>query len=127
MDHNKDYYDGLIDITHACDYVTISYTYLHDHWKGTLADNNGAEDSGHLTITYKHNYFKNLYSRTPSFRFGTGHIYSNYFQSIRDGINTRQGAQLLVQNNVFEVVDNPIFSTDAVYAYATGNVLRFPR
>lgn len=79
--HDKDYYDGLLDVTHGCDWITISYNYLHDHWKASLvghSDSNSAEDKGHLTVTYKHNYFKNLNSRTPSFRFGTGHIYNNY-------------------------------------------------
>ncbi|KAI5795632.1 putative pectate lyase [Geopyxis carbonaria] len=124
MDHDKDYYDGLLDITHACDWITVSYSYLHDHWKGSLvghSDSNGDEDSGHLTVTYKHNYWKNLNSRTPSFRFGTGHIFNNYFEAVNDGINTRQGAQVLVQNNVFSDVDSPLYSTDAGYAVATGN------
>lgn len=31
LDHDKDYYDGLIDVTHASEWVTISNTYLHDH------------------------------------------------------------------------------------------------
>jgi pectate lyase len=29
------------------------------------------------TVTYAYNYWSNLNSRTPSFRFGTGHIYNN--------------------------------------------------
>jgi pectate lyase len=28
---DKDYYDGLLDITHASDYVTVSWTKFHDH------------------------------------------------------------------------------------------------
>lgn len=31
LDHDKDYYDGLVDVTHACEWVTISNSYLHDH------------------------------------------------------------------------------------------------
>jgi pectate lyase len=31
MDNGKDYYDGLCDVTHASEYVTISNTYIHDH------------------------------------------------------------------------------------------------
>lgn len=31
IDHDKDYYDGLIDVVHASEWVTISNTYLHDH------------------------------------------------------------------------------------------------
>lgn len=123
-DHDKDYYDGLLDITHGVDYVTVSNTYLHDHWKSSLvghSDNNGAEDKGHLTVTYALNYWANVNSRTPSFRFGTGHIYNNYFENVGDGINTRQGAQLLVQNNMFTATKKALYSTDAGYAVATGN------
>ena len=59
-DHDKDYYDGLIDITHGIDYVTVSNTKLYDHWKGSLvghSDNNIAEDKDHLTVSYYHNCF----------------------------------------------------------------------
>jgi pectate lyase len=31
LDHGKDYYDGLVDITHGSDWVTVSNSYLHDH------------------------------------------------------------------------------------------------
>ncbi|KAF2198192.1 putative pectate lyase A [Delitschia confertaspora ATCC 74209] len=123
-DHDKDYYDGLLDITHAADFVTVSNTFMHDHWKSSLvghSDNNGAEDKGHLRVTYHNNYWYNLNSRGPSIRFGTGHIFNNYYENVNDGINTRQGAQVLVQNNVFVNSKKPLYSTDAGYAVATGN------
>lgn len=78
QDHGKDYYDGLCDVTHASDYITISNTHLHDHYKASLvghSDSNSAEDTGHLIVTYANNYFSNINSRGPSFRFGTGHIF----------------------------------------------------
>ncbi|KAG0637922.1 pectin lyase fold/virulence factor [Tuber brumale] len=124
QDHDKDYYDGLLDVTHACDYITLSNSYLHDHWKASLvghSDTNGSEDKGHLTVTYVGNFFQNLNSRGPSFRFGTGHIFNNYYENVSDGINTRQGAQLLVENNVFVGSDKPLYSTDAGCAIANGN------
>lgn len=31
MDNGKDYYDGLIDVTHASEWVTISHSKIHDH------------------------------------------------------------------------------------------------
>lgn len=124
MTHDKDYYDGLLDLTHAADYITVSNVYFHDHWKCSLvghSDNNGAEDTGHLRVTYHNNYWKNINSRGPSLRFGTGHIFNNYYESVADGINTRDGAQVLVQNNVFVGSKKPLYSTDAGYAVATGN------
>lgn len=74
-----------------------------------------------MTVTYHNNYFSNINSRGPSFRFGTGHIYNNFYESVADGINTRQGAQLLVQNNVFTNAKKPLYSTDAGYAVEQGN------
>ncbi|KAI9925442.1 hypothetical protein ASPWEDRAFT_52110 [Aspergillus wentii DTO 134E9] len=123
-DHDKDYYDGLIDLTHAADYVTVSNTFVHDHWKAVLighSDSNSDEDTGHLRITLNNNYLYNLNSRGPSFRFGTGHIYNNYYEDVSDGINTRQGAQLLVESNQFVGSKKPLYSTDGGYAVAKDN------
>lgn len=77
-DHDKDYYDGLCDVTHAANYITISNTYFHDHWKASLvghSDSNADEDEGNLIVTYANNYWSNVNSRGPSFRFGTGHVF----------------------------------------------------
>ncbi|KAG8723813.1 hypothetical protein FRC12_024424 [Ceratobasidium sp. 428] len=122
-DHDKDYYDGLLDITHGVYAATVTNSYLHDHWKGSLvghSDSNESEDKA-IQVTYAYNKWYNLNSRTPSFRFGHGHIFNNYFVSNNDGINTRVGAELLVQNNVFESVGKPLYSTDNGYANASGN------
>lgn len=74
-----------------------------------------------MTVTYANNYLYNLNSRGPSFRFGTGHVYNNYYEEVSDGINTRQGAQLLVQNNVFVSCKKALYSTDEGYAVESGN------
>lgn len=36
MDHGKDYYDGLCDISHGADWITISNTHFHDHVRETM-------------------------------------------------------------------------------------------
>ncbi|MFJ7966389.1 polysaccharide lyase family 1 protein [Streptomyces sp. NPDC096324] len=103
-DHDKDYYDGLVDITHASDYVTVSWNTFKDHYKGSLvghSDNNASEDTGHLRVTYHHNWFNNVNSRIPSLRFGTGHFYDNYVVGADTAVHSRMGAQLFVENNVF--------------------------
>ncbi|TGO51353.1 hypothetical protein BOTNAR_0359g00030 [Botryotinia narcissicola] len=129
LTHGKDYYDGLIDVTHASDWVTISNSYIHDHFKASLighSDNNAAEDTGHLTVTQHNNYWSNIGSRTPSFRFGTGHVFNSYFLNATTGIDTRDGAQILVQSNVFKNVGEPIaalYSDDTGYANAFDNDL----
>ncbi|KAF2625431.1 polysaccharide lyase family 1 protein [Macroventuria anomochaeta] len=112
-DHDKDFYDGLVDVTRASDFVTISNSYLHDHWKGSLvghSDNNQAEDSGHLRVTYANNHFFNLYSRGPMFRIGTGHLFNNYWNQMDDGVRTRAGAQLLIESCVFENTNDDIIA-----------------
>jgi len=57
-------------------------TYPHNRRKASLI---GHSDGDGLTVTYIGNLFRNLNSRDPSFRFGTGHIFNNYYGN---GINT---------------------------------------
>lgn len=128
--HDKDYYDGLLDITHASDSVTVSWNTFKDHFKGSLvghSDNNASEDTGHLRVTYHHNHFSNVYSRIPSLRFGTGHFYDNYVEGADTAVHSRMGAQLLVENNVFRttkiaVTTNRSSDVDG-YANLRGNDL----
>ncbi|KAI0074407.1 pectin lyase-like protein [Panus rudis PR-1116 ss-1] len=112
LDHDKDFYDGQLDMNHGTDFVTVSWNIFQEHFKTSLvggSDNTGDEDSGHLRVTYHHNIFQNVNSRTPSIRFGTLHAFSNYFHNILDsGIDSRDGAQTLVENNVFENAKHPI-------------------
>lgn len=57
---------------------------LYNHWKASLvghSDSNGAEDTK-ITVSYSNNYFSGVNSRTPSFRFGHGHIWNNYFENV---------------------------------------------
>jgi len=112
---DKDLYDGLCDVTHAADWVSITNNFFHNHWNASLvghSDNNGAEDTGHLTVTYANNFFYDLNSRGPSFRFGTGHLFNNYYEKLGDAINSRLGAQLLVESNQFVEVDKPLYAVD---------------
>ncbi|KAF4574366.1 phosphoribosylaminoimidazole carboxylase ade2 [Pleurotus pulmonarius] len=117
-------YDGLLDITHGCTGVTVTGSKLYDHYKGSLvghSDSNASEDTK-ITVTYANNYFSNINSRTPSFRFGHGHLFNNVFENNNDGINTRVGAELLVENNVWTGTNKkPLYSTTGGLAVARGN------
>ncbi|KAK6502669.1 hypothetical protein TWF506_003247 [Arthrobotrys conoides] len=100
QDHDKDYYDGALDMSHATDFVTVSNTFIHDHYKCSLighSDNNGSEDTGHLRVTYLRNRWSNCNSRQPSVRFGTVHVVNNYFENSSLGYTSRMGAQMLVE------------------------------
>jgi pectate lyase len=110
LDVGKDFYDELISGKKDVDNVTISYNYLHDSWKTSLW---GSSDSDNYNrrITFHHNYWHKVNSRLPLFRFGQGHIYNNYYNDIQDtGINSRMGAVIRIENNVFENAKNPIVS-----------------
>lgn len=126
---DKDYYDGLLDAKAGSDFITISWNKFHDHWKGSLighSDNNGAEDKGKLHVTYHHNSFTNVNSRLPSIRFGTGHIYSSCYNGGISGINSRMGAQVLVEENAFTNVAKSIVtnldSDEEGFATAKNNI-----
>lgn len=124
QDHDKDYYDGLLDFKRGSDYITVSNSYIHDHWKASLvghSNSNEEEDKGKLHITYANNYWQNLNSRGPSIRFGTGHIYNNYYENVSDGINTRIGAQVLVESNTWVDSKKALYSTDEGYAVERDN------
>ena len=114
--HDKDYYDGLLDINHGSDFITVSWNRLHDHYKGSLighSDKNAAEDTGKLRVTYSHNWFQGVQARLPRVRFGTVHSYNNFFaNTVTSGIHCLMGAHCLVQNNVFRSVTLPIWTTE---------------
>ncbi|KAJ4300101.1 hypothetical protein N0V88_002770 [Collariella sp. IMI 366227] len=114
---DKDFYDGLVDASHGSDFITISHTYFHDHWKASLvghSDSNAGDDKGKLHVTYANNYWKNCGSRGPLFRFGTGHIYNSYYENMSiTAINSRMGAQVLAQSNAFKDVPVAITSRDS--------------
>ena len=106
-------FDGMIDIKKGVDNVTISYNYLHDHAKVSL---NGYSDDDSQTrhITFHHNVFENVGSRTPLQRHGFSHIVNNVFDKITvSGINVRMGGYALVEANFFQDVKNPVTSRDS--------------
>jgi pectate lyase len=124
IDHNElyskigsgigvDTYDGLLDIKNGSRYVTVSWNIIHHHMKTSLighTDNsNQAATDSQFKITYHHNYFHDTNGRNPSIRFGTIHLYNNYFENITDyGIAVRQGARALLKNNHYHNVHTPI-------------------
>ncbi len=110
LNSDKDHYDGLVDVKKDANYITISYNYLHDSWKTALVGSSDSDDA-ERKLTYHHNHWENMYSRGPLFRFGEGHLYNNYYNNIIDtGINSRMGAKLRIEHNVFENSKDPIGS-----------------
>lgn len=110
--HGVDGYDGLVDVNHGADYVTVSWCKFYEHYKTSLvgnSDDTGAEDSGHLTVTYHHNSFDNSGGRNPSVRFGLVHVFNNHYRNLDDyAIASRMDAEVVVENNYFDNVNRPI-------------------
>jgi pectate lyase len=110
--HGTDFYDGLLDITHAADFITVSWNYLHSHIKCSLvghSDSNASEDTGHLRVTYHHNRFDTCDQRNPRVRFGNPvHVFNNYYNNITlYAIASTDNAGLLVEGNYFENTPDP--------------------
>ncbi len=110
-------FDGLIDIKKGARYITISWNHLHDHQKTGLighTDDDATDSSGAPTeryVTFHHNWYSNVVSRTPLQRFGFTHLFNNYYNEIlSSGINVRMGGIALVEANYFEYCENPITS-----------------
>jgi pectate lyase len=114
IDHNdlQSAHDGLVDIKRSSDFVTVSWNHFHNHDKTALLghdDGNGAEDRGHLRVTYAYNYFDGTNQRHPRVRFGNPvHVLNNYYRNIGSyGVASTMEAGVLVEGNYFENVDDP--------------------
>lgn len=105
----KDFYDGLLDISNASRFISISNSYFHDHWKACLCggtnDYAATQTIEHVTrLTFYNNYFKDVHSRQPLFRFGKAHIYSSYIEGVGNstGVEVRAKSEVFVDNCCFE-------------------------
>lgn len=113
-EHNKDFYDGLLDIKNASSFITVSWCNFHDHYKTILisSGDDSYQDSVQR-ITFHHNYFHECGSRLPSIRFGKAHIFSNYYENNDNAIHTRVGACVKVEHNYFLNVDGAVGQSQA--------------
>lgn len=118
--------DGNLDMTHAVNWVTVSWTKFRyseayqrpqgessDHRYSSLighSDGNAKEDAERLKITFHHNWWaERVIERMPRVRFGQVHVFNNLFAAPGNNYCVRAGAhaQLLVEGNVFDGVNNP--------------------
>jgi pectate lyase len=118
--------DGNLDITNGSDLVTVSWTKFSYSSKRTDPSSGtsghrfsnliGAadavpEDSGHLNVTWHHNWWAdNIDQRMPRTRAGKIHVVNNLFTASGNSYCTNSGYQssLLVENNVYIGVNNPL-------------------
>ena len=113
IDHNdfSNGDDGALDIKRGSDYVTVSWNRFHDHDKTLLVghdDDNGAQDTGRLRVTYHHNFFDGSDQRNPRVRFSPlVHVYNNYYDDNSYGVASTNESGLFVEGNYFFSVNNP--------------------
>jgi pectate lyase len=132
FDHDdiSDGSDGNLDITHACDFITISWTKFHYSGRRTdpagaagghqfsnligHSDSNASEDTGHLTVTFHHDWWAdNVVERMPRVRFGRVHIFNNLYTAAGNDycIGAGVNSDIRDENNVFIGVNNPTNTT----------------
>ncbi|RYG10854.1 MAG: pectate lyase, partial [Chitinophagaceae bacterium] len=123
----RDGLDGNLDIKSASDFITVSwtkFTYLKapraggsggsdDHRFTNLigSGDDATGDRGKLQITFSKCWWgPGCKARMPRVRFGKVHIVNNYFNSTVSSACVQAGfeANLLIESNVFENVNNPI-------------------
>jgi pectate lyase len=129
--------DGLLDIVHGSDFVTVSHTRFFytqaapdpaHRFAALVGDDlaNGEEDRGHLNVTWHHDFWGEGVSRAVSGRFGSLHLFNNLFRSPGGASVLSAGfeSSWLVENNEFEDVAEPhtILVGSGASLAATGNV-----
>jgi pectate lyase len=118
-------FDGLFDMKDDTQYVTLSYSILRNSGRGGLVGSSESDLSNGF-ITYHHNLYENIDSRTPLLRGGVAHIYNNAYVSLNEsGINSRAGAQAKVENNHFrnsKDVLGTFYTDQAGYWQVSGNI-----
>lgn len=118
-------FDGLFDMKDNTQYVTLSYSIMRNSGRGGLIGSSES-DLSNSYITFHHNLYENIDSRTPLLRGGVAHIYDNYYVSLnKSGINSRAGARAKVENNYFKDskdVLGTFYTDEAGYWQVAGNV-----
>ncbi|MDP5240098.1 PbsX family transcriptional regulator [Uliginosibacterium sp. 31-16] len=106
-------HDGLLDITNASNFVTVSNSHFFNHDKSMLVggSDNAPGDEGYLKVTYHHNFFDGLRQRQQLVRYGQVHSYNNLFAGSKTdpqypfayAFGLGAAAKIHSENNVFEI------------------------
>ena len=100
----SDSYDGLLDFTVGSDYLTCSWTKLHNHNKVSITNSGTChyEDYGKEHVTFAHCWFDQNTQRNPRIGYGRMHIYNCYWTDISSYcIGFHSQAQVLSEHNYF--------------------------
>ncbi|CAE6496886.1 unnamed protein product [Rhizoctonia solani] len=106
-DNDRDYYGGLIYVAKGTAGISITYCYLHDHWKASLAGLSDTQtEEGKVMWAY--NKWERLNLRVPTVRWGIYHVFCNYYIDNSGSITVGTGSDIFVESNVFESMYNPV-------------------
>lgn len=109
VNSTKDYEDGSCDITHGTKNVTVSWNHFIKTQKTALVGHSDNETGDvAITATFHHNFFDLSNSRHPRVRYGTVHVYNNFFNQVATyGVGSAMEAKVLVESNYFDGVHLP--------------------
>lgn len=109
--------DGATDFKKNA-YITVAYNHYYKNHKTGLV---GGSDSQHTAcVTFHHNFYDQCSSRLPLGRQANMHMYNNYYyKSSGTNMSIRANGYALVENCVFEEVNNPfeVKATAAIKSY----------
>lgn len=105
-------HDGLLDVTHGSDLVTVSWNHFDDHDKTSIVGSSDSrlQDRGQHRVTYHHNRWTDIGQRAPRVRFGDVHVYNNLYEQTREGHfvywwGAGIESSIVAENNAVELVD----------------------
>jgi pectate lyase len=107
---NHDLYDGLIDIKNQTGFITISWSYFHDHHKAGLVGSSDSDVSADRKITFHHNHYDNVKLRIPMYRGAVGHFFNNYVDGATDATEIRASTCVRVEKNYYEALHYSIYT-----------------
>ncbi len=86
------HHDGLLDITHRSNFITVSWNHFSSHDKTALVggSDNASADEGHLKVTFHHNHWADVKERAPRVRYGQVHLYNNLHSVSKSASNSAQ-------------------------------------
>lgn len=110
-------HDGLVDITHGSDLVTVSHNVLREHDKTSLVGSSDSrtQDRGQHRVTYHHNHWIDIGQRAPRVRYGDVHVYNELYEQTKpalypDGtgfqyyLGAGRESSIVAEQNAFELL-----------------------
>lgn len=105
-------HDGMLDITHGSDLVTVSYNRFEEHDKTDLVGSSDSrtQDRGQHRVTYHHNHWIDIGQRAPRVRYGDVHVYNDYYEQTKEGLfqyywGAGLESSIYAENNAFTLAD----------------------